>query len=162
MVGPLVKCITLLIISFSTCDGTRKYNELGPRKMSSGENVYLDKAKPSGWIDPFDMGIKPPSTETKHNNFKQSSDQHYVDIVPPKPGWVDPFAMLGESHSSDLLVLSDVEKHVLAKRLTNCEVYARRFTNLFLNALKSQVRCFSKTLTLYRALHGGFLHVVLF
>jgi len=57
-------------------------------------------------------------------------------ISAPKPGWIDPFDMLGESYSQkSLYVQSDVEIHVLQKRCNSYEVHLRRFVNMFLNAV---------------------------
>lgn len=138
----IMLCITAFTIS-STCDATRAYRDkVGLQEINSDKSISVDKAKPSGWIDPYDMGVELQDKKAKYKTDEMGSDHHHFDIIPPRPGWVDPFTMLGESHSSDLLVLSDVEKHVLEKRLGKCEYFAKRFTNLFLNAVKkSQVRC---------------------
>ncbi|XP_054274296.1 uncharacterized protein LOC128994083 [Macrosteles quadrilineatus] len=78
-------------------------------------------------------------------------DPFDFDSIPaPKPGWIDPFDMFGESSTSNmprptfgenpskLFVQSDMENHILQKRCSSSETFLRRFVNLFVNALDSQ------------------------
>lgn len=73
------------------------------------------------------------STQHKH---KYSDNVKQRELTPPNPGWIDPFAMLGDSASqSYLFVQSDVDNYVLTNRLKKCESYMRRFINLFLRSI---------------------------
>lgn len=78
-----------------------------------------------------------------HSMDEFSTTQHrYSDnlknpeLTPPNPGWIDPFAMLGDSApQNNLFVQSDVDNYVLSNRLKKCESYMRRFINLFLRSI---------------------------
>lgn len=73
------------------------------------------------------------STQHKH---RYSDNVKERELTPPNPGWIDPFAMLGDSATqNNLFVQSDVDNYVLKNRLKKCESYIRRFINLFLRSI---------------------------
>lgn len=73
------------------------------------------------------------STQQKH---RYPDNVQKRELTPPNPGWIDPFAMLGDSATrNNLFVQSDVDNYVLTNRLKKCESYMRRFINLFLRSI---------------------------
>lgn len=73
---------------------------------------------------------------SKPTQHRYSDNELSLDLSPPKLGWIDPFAMLGDSaNPNSLIVQSDVDNYVLKNRLKKCETYLRRFINLFLRSV---------------------------
>ncbi|XP_046670723.1 uncharacterized protein LOC124360827 [Homalodisca vitripennis] len=70
---------------------------------------------------------------------KNKNNENNPYIVPPKPGWVDPFDMLGDyRNADDLFTLNDVQINQLKFREALCNRHMLKFVNLLRIAIESQ------------------------